>query len=339
MLQIDFLATQPQYIDHIAPVWDALAVDNIGSFYVPQELFGYTQSKLKHNLYLFAYEENSLITYSCNPILVAAYGDMKYAHRINPERKILMMEHGTGHGFATPAYPNGPGDRDIVSLFLPPNQYTADKIHTARETRCEVIGTPKLDWIYSNRESFQSRTTPPTVCISFHHGSRKRRPPEAGSAFEHYKDSIESLKPYYNLVAHGHPLSRERDIPFYRSIGIPFIDSFDEVLRVADLYVNDLSSTLYEFCVTGKPVVIMNAPWFRRDVYHGLRFWDYVDIGLEVEDPSQLKQAIDTTLLNPELCRRKRRKMIEDLFPYLGHAADRAADVIVDYLNEEEQRV
>src|SRR4026207_1701613 len=135
MLQVDFLATQAHYIDHIAPIWDALDEENVGTFYVPKSLIGHAQWKLKHHLYLFSYEDNTPETYGVNPMLVCAYGDMKYAHRVNPERKIIMMEHGTGHGFGTSAYPNGPGDRDLVSLFLPPNQYTADKIHTVRDTR------------------------------------------------------------------------------------------------------------------------------------------------------------------------------------------------------------
>jgi len=330
--QIDFLATQPHYIDHISPIWDALSIDNVGAFYVPQNLIGYAQSRLKNNMYLFAYENNSLDTYGLNPILVCAYGDMKHAHRMNPERQIYMMEHGTGHGFGTSAYPNGPGDRDLVSLFLPPNQYTADKIHTVRNTPCEVVGTPKLDWIAGYPFHHSS---PATVCISFHHGGKRTRIPEAGSAFEHYKDSIAGLKQHFNLVAHGHPLSRVRDIPFYASINVPFIEDFTEVMRVADVYVNDLSSTLYEFMATGKPVVVLNAPWFRRDIQHGLRFWDYSDIGFEVNDLSELQKAIETTLLNPGLFLHRRKKAIQDLYPYLGHSVQRAAAVIHEHLKED----
>lgn len=217
MLQIDFLASQPQYIDHIAPVWDALSEDNIGSFYVPQELFGYAQRKLKKHLYLFTYENNSPMTYGVNPILVAAYGDMKYAHKINPERKIFMMEHGTGHTFGGAAWPNGKGDRDLVSLFLSPNWYTVKKIQSVRNTPCEVIGTPKLDWV-TKLDFYKEvpRHRPlhdgnhPTVCIAFHHGTKRRNPPEAGSAWEHYRDYIPELKKRFNLVAHAHPLSKDR---------------------------------------------------------------------------------------------------------------------------------
>jgi hypothetical protein len=332
MEQIDFLATQAHYIDHIAPVWDALVDDNVGTFYVPQHLVGHAQRKLKNHLYLFSYERNSPATYGLNPILVCAYGDMKYAHRVSPERRIFMMEHGTGHGFGTSAYPDGPGDRDLVSLFLPPNQYTADRIHTVRDTPCEVIGTPKLDWMHG---AMFERHRPPVVCISFHHGHKHRKPPEASSAFEHYADSVLELKKSFNLIAHGHPLSRDRDIAFYQSVGVPFIEDFRQVLELADVYVNDLSSTLYEFLVTGKPVVVLNAPWFRKDKQFGLRFWDYSDIGIQVDHPVDLKGAISRTLSDPTLFLPQRRKAINDLFPHLGHSAIRAANVIRQQLSEE----
>lgn len=337
MLQIDFLATQAHYIDHIAPIWDALSDDNVGSFFVPQHLFGYAQSKLKHHLYLYSYENNSLVTFGMNPILVCAYGDMKYCHRVNPDRQIFMMEHGTGHAFGTSAYPNGPGDRDVVSLFLPPNQYTANKIHEARSTLCVPIGTPKLDWVVNFNETI-TRRAKPLVCISFHHGTKNRKPPEASSAFEHYKDCIKALKhhPEFDLVAHGHPLSRVRDIPFYDSIGVQFIHDFDTVMRTVDIYVNDLSSTLYEFITTGKPVVVMNAPWFRRNVHHGLRFWDYSDVGLHANEPDELLPAILETIHNPQIRGQERTDAVVNLFPYLGHSAQKAAEVIREHLSEAE---
>jgi hypothetical protein len=242
-----------------------------------------------------------------------------------------MMEHGTGHGFGGAAWPNGPGGRDVVNLFLPPNQYTADKIHSVRDTPCEVIGTPKLDWV---KDALFEWHDPPVVCISFHHGHKKRKPPEAGSAFEHYADFIPELKKHFNLVAHGHPLSRERDVPFFERLGIHFLHDFEEVLRTVDIYVNDLSSTLYEFITAGKPVVVLNAPWFRREVYHGLRFWDYTDIGFNVDEPDELIPAIEATIKDPNLFAQRRKDTVRDLFPYFGSSVQRAVQVIREQLSE-----
>lgn len=353
MGKIDFLASQPHYLDHLAPIWDALPDHARGTFFIPIDgaykgMMDYACKILQHQLYLFGYEENptsniSLQTHSLNPILVAAYGDMLYIRNTSPSKRILMMEHGTGHTFGTVAYPNGPGKRDHVSLFLSPNQYTVDKIHTVRSTPCEIIGTPKLDKIVAEvNPSHQLRRycarENPTIAIGFHWGTHKNRPPESGSAFEHYKDYIPALKDYYKLLAYGHPLYEAEYKPFYESNGIEYTSDFFEVMRRADVCVNDLSSALYEFLVTGKPVIVLNAPWFRREIHHGIRFWDYSNVGINVEDPFELVPAINDTLyMYGHVRYAARTTAIKDLFPYLGYAARRAAEVIVEDLKEKDR--
>src|SRR5690625_7239322 len=63
---------------------------------------------------------------------------------------------------------------------------------------------------------------------------------------------------------------------------IPFIHTFDEVLESASLYCTDASSTLYEYAATGRPVLVLNSRHFRKDVNHGLRFWEASEVGLNV---------------------------------------------------------
>jgi len=342
-MQIDFLATQPHFIDHLAPVWDTLAEQNVGTFYVPQHLLGHSQSRLKHRLYLFSYEGEVFREYGSDPMLVCSYGDMLYAREINPTRRIFMMEHGTGHTFGKPPHPNGIGKRDWVELFLSPNQYTVEKIKSVRPwADCDIIGTPKLDAIYKelNPNGLEIKfayNNPPTIAIGFHWGHQHTRPPENGSAFEHYKDYIPTLAKEYKLLGYGHPIYRDIYKPFYEERGIEYVDDFYEVMRRADICLNDLSSALYEFLVTGKPVIVLNAPWFRRDIDHGIRFWDYSMIGVHVNDPSGLLEAIEHTLDNYLLVNvQGRRQAIQDLYPYLGCSAERTAGLLSEYLSEED---
>ena len=308
---------------------------------MPVEMFNYAESKLEHNISLYGYENNSPDTFGINPVLVAAYGDMMYAHAIAPERKILMMEHGTGHTFGKSAYPNGVGKRDYVSLFLSPNQYTVDKIHTVRDTRAEVIGTPKLDWVHERMNPYhlikQTHDNPPIIAIGFHWGHARTRPPESGSAFEHYREYIPTLvkNTGYKFLAYGHPLAELKYKEFYTGLDIDYTSDFNTVMRQADVCVNDLSSVMYEFVTTGKPVIVLNAPWFRRDVEHGIRFWDYSDIGINVDGPDELLPAIEDTIEGYEYIHApQRRKAIRELFPYFGCSANKAVEVIVDYLKE-----
>ena len=335
-MKIDFFARQRHYIDHLAPIWKALPLEFRGTFVISQEIRAYTESLIgpdRIGIY------NGVFVPGTNPVLTAAYGDMSRVAR-NKSRKIITIEHGTGHGFGTAAYPNGKGGRrDLVDLFLMPNQYTADKSRSVRATPCEVIGTPKMDGYFPN--VFPAVLSPnPLIAIAFHWGDRNADPPESGNALEHYKDILPALAARYRVIGHGHPLSMDTFRPIFHQAGIEVVEDFREVLARADLLINDLSSVLYEFLVTGKPVIVLNAPWFRRDVHFGIRFWDYSDVGINVEGPEELFPAIDWTLAEYEnICLKERIRAIIELYPYLGHAAHRAADVLVSYLQEMEKNV
>jgi UDP-N-acetylglucosamine:LPS N-acetylglucosamine transferase len=119
--------------------------------------------------------------------------------------------------------------------------------------------------------------------------------------------------------------------PFYESHGIKIEKNFDEVMEIADLYINDCSSTLYEFCVTGKPVVILNSPHFRKHITHGIRFWEYTDIGPVVEKPEELIPAINDAL-SSTLYKDNIDKMLTDLYPHFGNAAKTTAEAIIDFV-------
>lgn len=182
------------------------------------------------------------------------------------------------------------------------------------------------------------KNNPPVIAIAFHWGDRHAKPPESGSAWEHYKDILPALQERYRLIGHGHPLAVDVYRQEFERLGVEWVPDFREVLRRADVYINDLSSTLYEFLLTGKPVIVLNAPWFRREVYWGIRFWDYSDVGLNVEHPYELIPAIDQTLERyGSVCADARRRAVKDLYPYAGYSAQRAAKVIMAYLEDLEK--
>jgi hypothetical protein len=151
--------------------------------------------------------------------------------------------------------------------------------------------------------------------------------PEAGNAFEHYRNVLASLadSDEFTLIGHGHPRFIHALKKYYDGFGIETVYDFDEVMQRADVYVNDCSSTLYEFLTTGKPVVLMNSPRFRRKMQFGIRFWDYTDIGPQTNQPEELKPAILAALTQPEAWAEARAVAVRDLYPYRGEAAKKAA--------------
>lgn len=363
-MKIDFFARRRHFIDHLLPVYDALPLGNRGNFYIPEHLDGYAIEQgilpVSHRIALHPESDNDIdvLPPGEDPLVVCAYGDMQKAYRANPERTYIMMEHGVG---LTPSsknagYAGGLGLRRAVDLFLAPNEYIMKKSAGVLDTPQVVIGTPKLDgleyevgefftrtehapigkeWHYKReggRELIQGRT--PVVCISFHwNGSHVS--PEAGNAFEYYKKAIPELHDKgFELIGHCHPKAVEEVLPFYEENEIPYIPDFRQVLKMADVYVNDCSSTMYEFLVTGKPVVILNAPHFRKNVYFGIRFWDYTDVGRVVERPSQLLPAILDTISKPAYHFSQRKRAVRELYPYVGRSAQTAAASILNFLGD-----
>jgi CDP-glycerol glycerophosphotransferase (TagB/SpsB family) len=118
---------------------------------------------------------------------------------------------------------------------------------------------------------------------------------------------------------------------YYRQVGIQFKPEFDDIMRQADVYVCDNSSTLFEFAALERPVVVLNAPWYRRDIELGLRFWKYADIGVQVDSPDDLLDGIAEALNDNPARQARRREIIDELYPFLEHADQHAATQLVEH--------
>ena len=326
MIKLDFLARKTNYIDHLAPVWNQFPRERRGLFYTDKPNLAYAVQELG---------EEGLTIFDGKGIdgeflLTCGYGDL--LPNGTPIKRITM-EHGIGHAFTSNAYPNGRGKRDGVSLALLPNEYTERLAWKARlHTPTAVIGTPKTDE-QANRYGVRL-SDEPTLAIAFHWGGKDSDPPESGNALDHYKDILPELGKRYRVIGHGHPLAEAEFREVFAKAGIEYVGDFREVCRRADVYINDLSSTMYEFITTGKPVIVINAPQFRRDVQWGIRFWDYSDVGINVEQPDELFAAIDLTLAEYQTIHiYQRMEAIQDLYPYFGAATGRAIQVLCDYMD------
>lgn len=262
--------------------------------------------------------------------LVASYKDLVTARRRGADR-IVLAQHGAGQSYGGdprsalhPAYAGGEDNGD-VGLFLVPNQHAAQRWRAAYPRTCiRVVGCPKLDAIPP--KTIDPLDDHPVVAVSFH--SDLAISPEARSAFAWYRTAVVGLAERYKILGHGHP--RRTDLPkFYRRNGIEWVPDFDEVCRRADVYVCDNSSTLFEFASTGRPVLVMNAPWYRRDVRHGLRYWEGSLVGASVNRPGDLEDAVTDALRDG--WRFPREAVIDHVYAYRHGAAQRAADAIMEW--------
>jgi len=343
------LSTMPHWIDHLAPIWKALDPEEQGVFWTSPSHNAYARSLGIKAINFPAWDRPSRSDIS----LVASEADRA---RMMPYQ-VVRFEHGIGGSFhGGPPLPEHPipgrpnlaiaaqrnnasyagGDRQRnVIAFLNPNHYANDWWKRAYPfTTCEIIGSPRMDEFHLR--SPKPRSNPPVVAISFHFDATIV--PESRSAFPHFRDAVAELaaRKDITLIGHSHPKYRTVLSPFYADHQVEYVPDFAEVVARADAYAVDSFSTLYEFASLDRPVVVMNAPFFRRDVHHGLRFWEYSDIGPVANEPEELSSSVDLALEDcPEMKERRRVASVE-LYPYRGAATARAVEVLRRVRDERE---
>lgn len=259
--------------------------------------------------------------------LVASYPDVVRARR-QGFRSIVRMEHGAGQSYGTdhPHYAGG-SRHDDVALFLTPNEHSADRWRRAYPSAPVVaVGSPRLDELPTR---FPKRPWP-VVAVTFHFDLHLY--PETRSALAWYLEALIDLAKRYTVIGTGHP--RRPDMGgMYEARGIEYVPDFDEVCRRADVLAFDNTSAGFEFAATGRPVVVMDAPWYRRDVGHGLRFWDAADVGTRVGEATDLVPAIERALSERVDDVGRREMALDAVYAYRHGAAQRAADAIRTWLD------
>lgn len=222
------------------------------------------------------------------------------------------MDHGVGLQWH--------GDRTIenialnASRVLAPNEFLRQR-YVANGIATEIIGTPKLDEMLK----VPYRPDGP-IAISFHWMSASR-----SQILIRYRDALEDLAGHVWLIGHGHPRAWFLLEPFWRSIGVEPVQSFDEVLERASIYVCDHSSTLYEWAALDRRVVLLDHPGQQAliRISSGLRYQHFADIGPHAT-PDTLWEAI----AEPDRAMAARREATAALFPYLGAAVPRTLEVL-----------
>ena len=315
---IDFLASCPWYVDHVRPVWLALPPEMRGRFYVSQRsvraadgLPGVMTGRPGGEV---------------RPIYTVSFGDFRSARMLG-RQSIALGQHGAGQSYSNdyPAYPGGRGQGE-VSLFLVPNETAARRTRAAYpRARVEIVGCPKLDALPT-----KDRDGAPVIAFSFHWNS-KSIAPETTSAWEHYQRAIILLSRHRHVLGHAHPREMFKIGRWYQRANIEVVTSFDDVLRRADVYACDNSSSLFEFAATGRPVVVLNHPAYRRNVEHGLRFWAAAGIGVNVDDHLKLGAAVERAIEDPPEMQAAREKALRIVYQPLRGGAELAAAALVDW--------
>jgi hypothetical protein len=292
-MPFDCLVSEVQYAHHLVPVYLATNVPR-GTFYV-------TDRRLLPALDGMGVRAEVPEGRLQRPTLTASMKDHASARR-RKAPALAYMEHGCGQSYAgdprtrrSAAYAGGDG-RDGVGIILAPNGYAAEMwrerypsvpVHVIGATR---VLTPPED------------PRLPLLVVSFHWSGAI---PEQRSALAHYLDVLPLLAQRFPVALHAHP----RAVGMVRSVssrfGIPFLEDVRDAARAATVYAVDNSSTLWEMG-RSRPVIALNAPWFRREVTHGLRFWSHIPAA--VDGPQELMELADRLLSGAESEAEKRHR-------------------------------
>lgn len=264
-------------------------------------------------------------------VVVFSYGDLKDVSQLN--KSIIFCEHGTGFYYnnSHPSYAGSTQKRENVALRLSPNKLHADKELETLECPVEIIGIPKLDK-FANR-NWRINYEKPTIAISFHFDCFVN--PETRSTFKYYEKIIPELNKRYNLIGHAHPRLMRDIESFYIKNKIRIVKDFEDVMEIADLYIIDNSSTIFEWTIMGKPIVLLNAPFYRRDVEHigNPRFWKFADISPKCDSPEELIPAIEEATKNYQKYLPRIREAREYVLTFIdGKCTERAVEAIKKHI-------
>lgn len=339
-MKISFVATERHFADHLAPIWRAIPKERRFRFYMPRELDAHAHAlDLVSDCRFFVNknEAQAEIRSICEKtsekmlIVVSASGNVQYGNRTgNP---VVLCQHGAGQSYGSKmnsSYAGFPGHKGIA-LFLHPGPHPARRDRRAYPgTRVVEIGSPRLDDWHTGKNKLPQNEKP-VVAISFHWPA-KIGVPEAGSQFDYYEPALKNLADAedFEVIGHSHPRLWKKARGVYERLGIEPVREFDQVLKRADVYAIDNSSTLFEFASTGRPVLVLNGPSYRKSVQYGLRFWECATVGINVETPRHLLEKVRLAIEDPAHVRDARIEALKKVYTFQdGTSATRAAEAIL----------
>lgn len=273
------LWSEPHYQRHMQPIWDLL----------PEDVKGVCRQQAG---------PRSLTPQRGHLALVAGWQD---ARELIPHHRFIYVEHGAGQTYGgdektawQPGYSGSGGRMHNGALgYICPSSTVAARWGNAPSV---AVGCPKME-----RWAAQPAPTSPAVVLAWHWDCLIST--EARSAWAHYEPRIEEIAEHFRdqgfaVFGHAHPRWGTQLDRAFDAAGIDVLIHEDEVWETATHFVVDNSSLAYEAALLDRPVVSLNAPWYRREIEHGLRFWSHIP-GRSVDDTDELLQ-VDLRHEHPE---------------------------------------
>jgi hypothetical protein len=264
-MKIHIAASMPHYERHVRAVWKHLPPEIRGDF-------------ISRRIKVPSKEDF---------VMVGSKSDIELAGR----NRSIYVEHGAGQAYGGhrqsaqhPHYHGSKHPSNVVG-YISPRQQVAESWSAPGF----AAGCPALD---------DFKREPQAIAVITFHWDAHMVCTEARTARPHYIERFADIARWafdagYELVGHRHPRDRRAE-RIFRDLNIRFEPDAERVLKHAAVLIADNTSLMYEAALAGIPVIALNAPWYRKDVEHGLRFWSHVP-GIQVDTAEQL---LDLPLTN-----------------------------------------
>jgi hypothetical protein len=260
--------------------------------------------------------------------LIARQAD---ADSLPPGMPYVYVEHGAGQRYEQihPSHAGAPGMAGCVGIVAP-SQQVADRWRFSYPyTPTIAAGCPKLDpWHRGERPI----PTDKTVAITFHWNHHITD--FATWAFPYYKRELHHVvdawrRQGWTVVGHSHPKAAHVLMPFWVNMGVEYIPTLAEVFDRAHVLVADNTSALPEFMSLGRPVIMLNSPRYSRSKSVGMRFWEWDQAGLMIDEPYALTQVDLDWLVFEDTFAAGRREVVSSVYAHTdGRASERAGNFV-----------
>jgi len=311
-VKVSVYASMRHFARHVQPIFNGLPVDLCGRFE--------TSPKAQRR-----FPDDHLV-------MVASYGDAAHV----PYNKLIYVEHGAGQNYlgdpkskAVNHYHGGELPSNVVGVIGPRRSVAA-----SWGLPYVAAGCPVLDRFHNLRPKLNG---PLTACFAFHWDATMVAP-EARSAFSHYQRVLLDVRRQLEaqgirMIGTSHPRDGSRMATFWRNIDVPYVQEPEDVFEFANMLFCDNSSLALEFASLDRPIVWLNAPWYRRDVEHGGRFWEWSAAGRQIDDPADLLTFDVRSYVTADVFAEARRKVVASVYEATdGMATVRAVDFVLERL-------
>lgn len=245
----------------------------------------------------------------------------------------VYVEHGSGQTYEDRSsyYSGGPGHASCVGFICPNEDVEGRWLEHYPLTPTIAVGSPKLDPWHRGERPLPLDFT---VAITFHWDCNISK--FSRWAFPHYRRELPRVIDAWRaqgwiVLGHAHPRVADVLGRYWNDIGVEYVPSYDAVFDRANILVADNTSLLPEFMSLGRPVVMLNAPWYDRTQRVGGRFWEWSLAGPQIWEPSDLERVDLNRLALADPYREDRERIVTDIYAATdGLASQRAGAFLVE---------